>query len=152
MQVPTVLKYLDTQKHLKNNLILAPTGNLGISRNQMPQIDGRYREDFIKWIKEQGIKVRNIRVPARSLRLAQGEYNKDKVGDLIDKGITADGYPIFISKDAYVVDGNHRLIAHLNTPNASAYIEVTELGEDIKPLLDRISNYPNIRYRNLNNV
>lgn len=151
MHVPTVLKYIDTQKHVKNNFILAPTGNLGISRSQMPQIDGRYRDDFIKWLKGQGVPVRNIRVPAKSLKLAQGEYNRDKVGEIVEKG-TAGGYPIFISKDGYVVDGNHRLIAHLNIPNSSSYIDVTEIGEDIKPLLDKIANYPNVRYRNLNNV
>ena len=151
MKPPVVLKYLDMQKSIQNNLILAPTGNLGISRNQMPQIDGRYREDFINWIKSQGIKVRNIRVPAKSLKLAQGEYNRDKVGDIISSGI-AGGNPIFISKDGFVVDGNHRLIAHINIPNSSTYIDVTELGMDIKSLLEIISNYPRVRYRNLNNV
>lgn len=117
----------------------------------MPQIDARHREHFIQWLKSQGVKVRDIRVPARSLKLAQGEYNRDKVGDMIRSGITG-GNPIFISKDGHVVDGNHRLIAHLNIPNSSSYINVTELGLDIKPLLELISNYPKVRYRNLNNV
>lgn len=151
MSVPTVLNYIDASKHVKNNFILAPTGNLGISRNEMPQIDGRYGEDFINWIKSQGVEVRNIRVPAKALRMAQGEYNRDKVGAMIDAHETI-GNPIFISKDAYVVDGNHRLIALLNLPNASSYIDVTELGVDIKPLLEIISKYPRVRYRNLNGV
>lgn len=147
----SIQKYLDVQKYHRNNMILAPTGNLGISRSAMPQIDGRHRDDFVNWLKSQKVQVRDIRVPAKSLKLAQGEYNKDKVGEIVDSGSTG-GNPIFISKDGYVVDGNHRLIAHLNIPNSSRYINVTEIGMDIKPLLDLISTYPNVRYRNLNNV
>jgi hypothetical protein len=150
MKLP-IQHFLDIQKYHKNNLILAPAGNLGISRNSMPQIDRTYRENFVEWIKSQGVKVRTIRVPARSLQLAQGEYNRDKVGSIIDSGNT-EGDPIFISKDGFVVDGNHRLIAHLNLPGASKYITVIELGQDIKNLLDLISHYPNVRYRNLNNI
>lgn len=149
MDVPVIHKYLDIQKSLKNNLILAPTGNLGISRNQMPQIDGRHRDDFINWLRSQGIVVRDIRVPAKSLKLAQGEYNRDKVGEIVASGSAGDN-PIFISKDGYVVDGNHRLIAHLNIPGSGNYITATEIGEEIKPLLELISEYPNVRYRNLN--
>jgi hypothetical protein len=143
--------FIDIQKYHKNNLILAPAGNLGISRSDMPQIDRANREDFIKWLELRGVKVRNIRIPARSLKLAQGEYNRDKVGSIIDSGHAGED-PIFVSKDGYVVDGNHRLIAHLNMPEASKYIQVTELGQDIKTLLDEISHYPKVRYRNLNNI
>ena len=151
MHLPIINKYIEIQKHIKNNLILAPTGNLGISRPSMPQIDGKHREDFVEWIKSQGVKVRDVRVPAKSLKLAHGEYNPDKVGEIIASGSTGNA-PIFVSKDGYVVDGNHRLIAHLNIPGSSKYIQVTELGLDIKNLLDLISHYPNVRYRNLNNV
>lgn len=151
MHLPTVLKYIETLKHVKNNLIMAPTGNLGIPRSSMPQIDGKHREDFVDWIKSQGVKVRDVRVPAKSLKLAQGEYNRDKVGEIVASGSTGNA-PIFVSKDGYVVDGNHRLIAHLNMPGSGKYLQVTELGLDIKSLLELISQYPNVRYRNLNNV
>lgn len=150
MKLP-IHHFIDIQKYQKNNLILAPTGHLGISRSEMPQIDGKFREDFINWIRGQGLRVRDIRIPAKSIKLVQGEYNRDKVGAIIDSGNT-EGSPIFVSKDGYVIDGNHRLIAHLNLPGASRYIRVTELGQDAKTLLDTISCYPNVRYRNLNNV
>lgn len=149
MKLPIVHKYIDIQKGIKNNLILAPTGHLGVSRSSMPQIDAKVREEFIEFMKAQGVKVRNVRVPAKSLKLVQGEYNRDKVGAIIDSG-NIGGAPIFISKDGYVIDGNHRLIAHLNTPGASSYINVTELGLPVKPLLDVISQFPQVRYRNLN--
>lgn len=147
MKLP-IQHYIDVQKHHKNNMILAPVGNLGVSRSAMPQIDGKFREDFIEWMQGCGIKVTTVRVPARSLKLVQGEYNRDKVGAIIDNGLAA-GQPIFVSADGYVIDGNHRLIAHLNIPGASSYIQVCRLGADAKTLLAKIAEYPNVRYRNL---
>lgn len=148
MKLP-IHHYIDIQKHHQNNLILAPTGNLGISRNAMPQIDTKFREDFINWMKGQGVKVRDIRVPAKSLKMVQGEYNRDKVGAIMASG-SVEGPPIFVSKDGYVIDGNHRLIAHINLPDVGKYVRVTELGSDAKSLLDIIGKYPNVRYRSLN--
>lgn len=147
MNIPIVHKYVDILKGISNNMILAPTGHLGISRAAMPQIDFKHRSEFLRFMDAQGIKVRNIRVPARSLKMVQGEYDRDKVGAIMAGGIG--GAPIFISKDGYVVDGNHRLIAKLNMPDESAYMDVTELGSDIQPLLDIIHEFPSVRYRNL---
>lgn len=150
MQIPVIHKYVEILKGIQNNLILAPTGNLGVPRDAMPQIDSKYRDDFLEFMKSNNVKVRNIRVPARSLKMVQGEYNRDKVGSIMAGG-KLDGPPIFVSKDGYVIDGNHRLIAHLNLPDAGAYIGVSELGLDARPLLELIHKYPNVRYRNLNN-
>jgi hypothetical protein len=150
MKLPIVKKYVEILRGIQNNMILAPTGNLGIPRDAMPQIDFKYREEFIEFIKANKVKVRNIRVPARSLKMAQGEYNRDKVGTIMDSG-NLGGAPIFVSKDGYVIDGNHRLIAHLNLPGASSYIGVTELGLDARSLLTLIRSFPKVRYRNLNN-
>jgi len=150
MKLPIVHKYVEILQGIKNNLILAPTGNLGIPRDSMPQIDHKHRADFLAWLKDHGVKSREIRVPAKSLKMAQGEYNRDKVGAIVDSG-NVGGDPIFVSKDGYVIDGNHRLIAHLNLPGAGSYIRVCELGLETKALLELIHSYPNVRYRNLNN-
>ena len=150
MKLPIVHKYVEILQGIKNNLILAPTGNLGVPREAMPQIDGKHRDEFLAFMKTHGVKVRDIRVPARSLKMVQGEYNRDKVGAIMDSG-SVGGAPIFVSKDGFVIDGNHRLIAHLNLPGTSAYIGVTELGLPARELLDLIHTFPKVRYRNLNN-
>lgn len=150
MKPTHTLKYIDIQQSMINNLILAPTGHMGISRSQMPQIDFKYRDEFINFIKSRGLVVKNCRVPTRSLKLVQGEYDRDKVGSIISKGSIGDA-PIFISIDGFVVDGNHRLIAQLNMPSAkSNYIKVTELGMPAKELLKLIEEFPHVRYRTLN--
>lgn len=148
MKPPTVQKYIDIHKTYRNNLILAPTGNLGISRECMPQIDFKVRDEFINFLKSKGIIVRNIRVPAKSLKMAQGEYNRDKTGDMISNSVViTNDRPIFISKDGYILDGNHRFIAHINQPTASKYITCTELGLDILDLLKVAHQCPCVRYR-----
>lgn len=149
MNIPIINKYIDILRGQQNNLILAPCGHLGVSRNEMPQIDSKYRKDFITFMKNNKVKVREIRVPAKSLKMVQGEYNRDKVGAIMASGNT-EGDPIFVSSDGFVIDGNHRLIAHLNMPKQSSYISVAELGMPAKELLELIHQYPNVRYRNLN--
>lgn len=149
MNIPVVHTYIDMLQGMKNNLILAPTGNLGISRSEMPQIDGNHRAEFIKFLRDKGLVVRDIRIPAASLKMVQGEYNRDKVGSIMSKG-NIGGDPIFVSKDGYIVDGNHRLIAHINLPSAGPYIEVTEIGLDIRSLLLLIRGFSKVRYRGIN--
>jgi hypothetical protein len=149
MQKSTINQFVDMrQMHLNNN-ILAPTGHLGISRNQMPQIDSKFRDKFIDFIEERGIKVRHIRVPAKSLKTAQGEYNRDKVASMIQSGEN-NLTPIIISKDGFVIDGMHRLIAKLNMIGVSTYMNVIELGMEAIPLLSVIDGFDKVRYRNIN--
>lgn len=148
MKIPIVQKFIDMRQRSLNNMILAPTGHLGISRDCMPQIEGSYREEFIKYIKDCGIKVRNIRIPIKSIRLIQGQYDRDKVALMIQQKRVPP--PIFISNDGYVIDGNHTLIAELNRPEKPNYINVIELGMEAKPLLAVIDDFPRVKYRNLN--
>lgn len=152
MQVSEVHNFIDMRQQHINNNIMAPTGHLGIPRNRMPQIDSIYANQFLDFIKAAGVKVRYIRVPAKSLKLAQGEYNRDKVASMISKG-ESNITPITISQDGFVIDGMHRLIAKLNMPHSkSSYMNVIELGMDAIPLLDLIGTCKYVRYRNINDV
>lgn len=139
--------YVDMRKKEHSNMILAPTGNLGIPRTAMPQIDMKNLEKFTTYLSMKDVQVSYLRVPALSLKMAQGIYNRDKVSSMISGG-TLSTTPIFISSDNYVVDGNHRLIAQLNMPDKrSDYINVIELGLPILELLEIIKGCQYVRYR-----
>lgn len=148
-----LLKLIDMRLNGDYNTIMAPTGNLGISRSDMPQIDFKYRDKFIAWLNAQGIKVKTVRVPIKSLRLTQSEYDRDKVMDIIDKmkqtGEQKKFAPIFVSKDGYVLDGSHRLIAKLNLKDDARYMEVAEIDMDMAQLIHIVRNFPNVRFRSL---
>lgn len=144
------LKLIDLRRNGNYNSMEAPLGNLGIPRQNMPQIDSQFRNDFISWLKKQHLQVRNIRVPIRSLSLTQSEYDRDKVSAMIDqmKNGSKKMPPIFVSSDGYVLDGSHRLIAQLNMPGVK-YMEVTEIGMKMTDLLKLVETYPHCRYRSL---
>jgi hypothetical protein len=118
----------------------------------MPQIDDKHRDKFLEYLTQNGVSVRYIRVPAKSLKMVQGEYDRDKVVSMIKSGGSS-LTPILVSIDGYVLDGNHRLIAQLNLPaydktHKSTYVNVIALGSYIHSLLDITHKFPGVRYRN----
>jgi len=132
-------KYIDMKTEQGHNMLLSPTGHLGVSRSDMPQIHNEHRNEFIKFIESNGVSVENKTVRINTLRMAQGEYNRAKVHSIIKQGDKSN-LPIFISKDNYVLDGNHRMLAKLNT--GSVTIKVIKLGLNIKELLPLVEKFP----------
>lgn len=99
-----------------NNLSV-PAGNLGVTRQHMPQIDDQ--EHFIVALYQHDIDITTEMVYVNQLRLAQSEINRTKVWKLmrhirsiLRKNKKPD--PIFISQDNFVIDGSHRFVACLN--------------------------------------
>lgn len=96
-------KYIDMKSSSSQNMIVTPFGHMGIPRSDMPQIPNEHRDDFLKFIESKGIVVKNKTVPIDSLKMAQGDYNRDKVHAIITSGDKG-GAPIFISADLFVLD------------------------------------------------
>lgn len=94
-----------------NNLYI-PNTTLNISRELMPQIE----KDVMNFIKKDfqtlGINVVEKNIDPEKLKPIQGEFNTDKIISLMKTNALRE--PIIISNDYYVVDGNHRWVAHLN--------------------------------------
>lgn len=141
--------FLNLQRMVKHNMLLAPTGNLGISREQMPQIEAKYREQFIQWLKSKGIKVKRVRVVLKTLKLTQAEYNRDKVLNIIDQQKVKDLDPIFVSRDGMVLDGSHRLLALMNADKPPRMILVDEIQMDMLDLLKVVHDFPHAKYRSV---
>lgn len=141
--------FLNLKRMVKHNMLLAPTGNLGISRQDMPQIESKYREQFIQWLKNKGIKVKRVRVMLSTLKLTQSEYNRDKVLDMIDQNNVNSLDPIFVSKDGMVLDGSHRLLALMNMDKPPRLILVDEIQMNMLDLLKVVHEYPHVKYRSV---
>ncbi|MCK5019979.1 MAG: ParB N-terminal domain-containing protein [Candidatus Peribacteraceae bacterium] len=129
------------------NGLTLPVGNLGVSRNQMPQIDTDKRENFIQYISNQGITIETDTVPVMNLSLTQAEINKLKIMKLMrsirQKKIQT---PVFISNDNYILDGSHRMVALLNI-NKRAKIPVIRIDMKMLDLLPLAKRFPGVRYR-----
>ncbi len=109
------------------NNLKVPVGNLGLSRQIMPQIDKDRKSRFFAALDEYGIMSTEETVSVMELRLIQAEVNKTKVwkfmGLLRQRKVFE---PILISADDFVLDGSHRFVATMNK-NRRAKMKVIRL-------------------------
>lgn len=97
-------KLLSEQVNLVNKF-----HTLGIPRSQMPQIRAVLMADFIAWLESQGHKVKRESVLVSSLKLTQSDIDIHKVIGMIHGNVGPK--PVLISKDSYITDGHHRILA-----------------------------------------
>lgn len=132
------------------NSVVLPTGNLGIMRSQMPQIDGPHQSGFIKWLAGQGVKSEKTQMPAQNLKLTQNEINKTKVFKLMQAyrgGQIAKWAPIIVSKDGFVIDGSHRFVAIYNIDKYQS-MEVIRVDMPALQLVQLCMKFPGVKFRN----
>jgi disulfide oxidoreductase YuzD len=114
---------------------------LGVRRIDMPQVRARHMQDFLAYMRKNEASVKKIEVDPKQLKAIQGEFDKDKIQQNIEK-LQKDGSlkPIIISKDNYVIDGNHRWLAAMN---AGEKIQAYKISIEGTKLLRLTNKYPN---------
>jgi hypothetical protein len=83
-----------------------------IPRNKMPQIESEDYKAYMLHMKKLGIVGKKIKVNPNKLKAIQSQFSDKGVVISIKKN---DDKPILISKDSYVIDGNHRWLAAIAT-------------------------------------
>lgn len=110
--------------------------SLGMKRADMPQIpDGKLKDEFMKQLKDSGVKIKEETVKARSLKPTQKEFNEnniEKLRALYDEGKYHTTNRLVVSQDNRVLDGHHRW-AMLAQKNVNA--EVIRVDLPMKKLL-----------------
>ncbi len=103
--------------------------SLGISREDLPQIDEKNIPKFLEVLKNKKINVLETRIDVSKLKPAQNQLNWEKVETLMNKGLNflLNGHPIFVSNDNIVIDGHHRYWA-LNMLDQQADISVYQIN------------------------
>lgn len=122
--------------------------SLGVPRIEMPQVDREFIKAFTTYLDKNNISYAGFKVPIQKLKSTQKEINKEKVLDLIQNPQNIYLKPIIISSDYYIVDGHHRAIAQLNI-DRDYKIKVLKIDQTIMPLLDTVSSFPNVRYKDV---
>lgn len=106
--------------------------NLGIMRDEMPQVPRGAKDEFLSEMKKRGIDVTREKVSPKELHPIQAEISASKTGqiyrDLLNGGHKdSDKARIVVSSDGYVIDGHHRWAA-------SAFMSFKNSGEKIPVL------------------
>ena len=126
--------------------IKTPVGNLFIPRDNMPQI--RNLSHFKTFLEKFNIKVQENKKPLNSLKIAQLNYNDDKVRNLMT---FYEKHPnqykkILTTSDNYVFDGNHRYLAWYNLDKP--LIGVIQVDLPFDKLYNLITDYDGTAFEN----
>lgn len=134
---------------LHNSIVVPKTGNFGLPRNQMPQIDSKYMQELSIFLKRQGVRVTKAKLATKSLMLVQNEYNRAKVATLIDRmrNHPTKAEPIIVSNDGFVIDGSHRFLATYNIDHDSL-IDAYVIYLPALDCIQLLNTFPQARHRN----
>jgi hypothetical protein len=130
--------------------ITLPKQNLGIRRKDMPQIKSDYIEDFLKYMKSEGVLVRRIMIPVDRIKATQKEINTQKILKLMhDEAENHLNKPIIISKDNYLLDGHHRWLALWNKFDDYKLV-AHQANVYIRDLLELASGFSKVAFKRVN--
>jgi len=123
--------------------------SLGVNRAQMPQINSKDIKDYLEFLKEVGVRVSAKTINVSKVGMTQKEINLDKVKSLLGTDRSNLAKPVIISKDGYILDGHHRVVALYNI-DKNFKLKTIEVDLGIKDLLKVTKEYPNVSYKGIN--
>lgn len=133
---------------IKEDTIKLFKKSLGVNRNDMPQIKSKDISEYLKFLKDKGIQVKTTSIPVSKIGMTQKNVNLDKVKGLMGGDIKQLSKPVILSKDNYVMDGHHRVVALYNIdPNFK--IKGIKVDVPIKELLELTSDFPRVSYKGI---
>ena len=92
--------------------ILVPKSNLGINRNELPQVEEEIYEQLMEQMKNDNIQYKVGTITCGKLKPIQSQLNKDKILSILNDD--PKDYKLVVSNDNYICDGHHRWAASLN--------------------------------------
>lgn len=118
---------------------------LGISRDLMPQVEQKNIEDFKKYLKDQGIIIRQVAFAVSQLYPTQRDYSEDKVKHMLDTMTLAEVTKtvFLVSADRFIADGHHRyIVAKIIDPMVE--VNCLQVNIPIVEFLKVIEAYPKV--------
>ena len=92
-----------------------PKETQGILRSKMPQIATKDYEAYMAYMRKVGINAKKTKLKVSKLKALQKQFSTDGIIRSMSKGSEKNSKPILVSRDGFVVDGNHRWLAARNT-------------------------------------
>jgi SPP1 gp7 family putative phage head morphogenesis protein len=110
------------------------------SRSTMPQVRKADWEEFLDYARSHTTLTREDAVDPHDLSAVQSEWSQDRVDGIPMEKLQ---YPILVSRDGYVLDGNHRWI---KAGQEGVTIPVLRLGLDKDDALELVRSFPKSEY------
>lgn len=110
------------------------------ARSSMPQVRKTDWDELLDYARSQTTVTREDAVDPHSLHAVQSEWSQDRVDGIPMEKLQ---YPILVSRDGYVLDGNHRWI---KAGQEEVTIPVLRLGLDRDDALELVRSFPKAEY------
>lgn len=128
--------------------VVATRGGLGLKRDELPQIDSNKIDDFLSWLREQGIVIIPTEATARLLLPSQGELESDKVAKFKKSPEKLTQGKIITANDGYILDGHHRWGAFVELyPEGN--LPTWQVGLPIRELITLAMSYDGTKVRDI---
>lgn len=111
-----------------------------VERIDMPQIRRKDWQDFLKFARVRTTITEEPACDPHSLHAIQSEFDQQRVDEMPMSKLD---HPILVSRDGYVLDGNHRWI---KAGQEGVTIPVLRLGMDKEFALDLLRSFPQAEY------
>ena len=126
--------------------------DVGIPREEMPQIKSTDMQNFVQWLKsDKQIDSKQAQMMVDDLKPTQKKINTNKVkGMLANKSIDelANSKPVLVTADNFLVDGHHRWFAlYVDEPKNS--ISVIRVNLPLEEFLSVAREYPKVSYKSM---
>lgn len=130
-----------------------PAGNLNLPRRNMPQILQKNFNEYLGWLRNEGINIEELKVNGADLKPSQLDINEDKVKKMVVEVPDNLDNPIIISNDGYVIDGHHRWLTKINIAKNRDYVPVNAYKMDlpIRELIKKSMTFPKVKFRDVDN-
>ena len=113
----------------------------------MPQIHKNDYNEFIDYLKDNGVEFTKQTMPAKQLKATQGEFSDKGVMKQIDKQMRGEPRkPVIASQDNFIIDGHHRWLVAWNTGDS---VDVFKVNIDANKLLKLVKEFPKTTYKDI---
>ena len=146
----TVVSGMNTLNSLEEQIDQIPD-SLNIPRCQMPQIKKDDINEFIGFLKSNGIKVEEVEMEVSKLKPTQNEINLNKVKIKYDdfRDNATEMKPFMVSKDDHILDGHHQLYA-LKSLNTEMRVKAHKIDYPMLGIIDFAKRFPKTTYKSIN--
>lgn len=143
-------KLTNFDNHLLSGNYTIPDSNLSIPRALMPQINYKDYDEFKEYLKWEDYKVKEVSIKANKLKVTQKDILIKKVDKNLKKikGESDVNRVLWISKDNYILDGQHWFIAVL-TKYPNNKIKCLKVNCNIFELLELARRFPKTVFKHL---